>query len=326
MFDARRREFITLIGGAAVWPITARGQQPAMPVVGFLGGGSPHPFAPAVAGFRSGLNEIGIVEGKTAAIEYRWAEGRYDRLPTLADELVRRPVAAILASGGELPTRAAMAATSIIPIVFTYVGDPVAAGLVASLNRPGGNVTGVNFFAAEAVTKQLGLLREVVPAASIIAVLVNPASDVISKDLQVGTRSVGIQLRVLGAATEYEVEETFASFAQHRPDALLIQAEPFLVGRYSQIASLATQHMIPTICASRAFATAGGLMSYGASAPDAYRQAGIYVGRILKGEKPADLPVAQSTRFELVINLKTAKALSIALPTTLLAIADEVIE
>jgi putative ABC transport system substrate-binding protein len=323
----KRRDFIRLLGGAAAaWPLATRAQQAVMPVVGFLGGGSSNAFAAAVAGFRRGLNEIGIVEGKTAAIEYRWAEGRYDRLPALADELVRWPVATILASGGELPTRAAMAATSTIPIVFTYVGDPVAAGLVASLNRPGGNVTGVNFFAAEAVTKQLGLLREVVPAATIIAVLVNPATDVVSKELQAGAQSAGMQLRVLGVSAQHEIDETFASFAQHRPDALLIQAEPFIVGQYSQIASLAMRHMIPTISASRGFATAGGLMSYGASAPDAYRQAGIYVGRILQGKKPADLPVVQSTRFELVINVKTAKALGIAPPPTLLALADEVIE
>jgi putative ABC transport system substrate-binding protein len=322
----RRRGFISLLGGAAAWPLAARAQQPAMPIVGFLGGGSPHPFAPAVAGFRRGLNEIGIVEGKTAAIEYRWAEGRYDRLPALADELVRWPVAAILASGGELPTRAAMAATSIIPIVFTYVGDPVAAGLVASLNRPGGNVTGVNFFAAEGMTKQLGLLREVVPAATIVAVLVNPTTDVVSKDLQVGTESVGMQLRVLGVSAERDIEETFASFAQHRPDVLIIQAEPFIAGQYSKIASLAIQHMIPTISASRGFAIAGGLMSYGASATDAYRQAGLYVGQILKGKKPADMPVVQSTRFDLVINLKTAKLLALEIPSNLVGLADEVIE
>jgi putative ABC transport system substrate-binding protein len=325
----KRREFITLVGGAAAWPLAVRAQQPALPVIGWLGAGSPDTLADRVTAFRKGVNETGLVEGRTVAIEFRWAEGRVDRLPALAAELVRRPVAAILASGGTLPTRAAKAATSTLPIVFTTNNDPVAAGLVASLNRPGGNVTGVNSMAGETGAKQLGLLHELVPAAATMGLLVNPkspAADASVRDLQMAVRSLGLQLRVLRAGTEREIDEVFAGFAQRHPDVLLVQNDPFFGNQRNQIASLAARNTIPTIYASRDFAAAGGLMSYGASSLDGYHQAGIYIGRILKGEKPADLPVVQSTKFELVINLQTAKALGLTVPPTLLAIADEVIE
>jgi putative tryptophan/tyrosine transport system substrate-binding protein len=324
----KRRAFITLLGGAAAWPVAARAQQP-MPVIGWLGSGSPDAFAHVAAAFRKGLTEAGFVEGKNVAIEYRWAEGQYDRLPAMATDLVRRPVAVILASGGIPPTLAAKAVTSTISIVFTASANPVAAGLVASLNRPGGNVTGVNFLVAELVTKQLGLLRELVPAAAMIAILVNPnspAADPIVRDLQMAARSLGLRLRVLTASTEGDIDEVFATFGQQPTDALLVQTEPFLTGRRGQIVALTARHAIPTISGVHEFATAGGLVSYGASATDAYRQAGVYVGRILKGEKPADLPVVQSSKFELVINLKTAKALDLTVPDKLLALADEVIE
>jgi putative ABC transport system substrate-binding protein len=327
----RRREFITFLGGAAAaWPMVARAQQPAMPVIGWLGSGSSDAFADQVTAFRKGVNQAGFVEGQNVAIEYHWAEGEYDRLPALAAGLVRRPVAVILTSGGVRPTLAAKTATSRIPIVFLNGGsDPVAAGLVASFNRPGGNVTGVNFLAGDLVTKQLALLRELVPAAIMIAMLVNPNSpvdDPIGRDLQIAVRSLGLQLRVLTASTERGIDEVFASFGQQPADALLVQTEPFLSGRRGQIVALATRHAIPTISSVNAFAKAGGLISYGASATDAYRQAGVYVGRILKGEKPADLPVVQPVKFDLVINLKTAKAIRLEIPPTLLARADEVIE
>jgi putative tryptophan/tyrosine transport system substrate-binding protein len=326
----KRRAFITLLGGAASWPLAASAQQPALPVVGWLGSGSPDALAGQVAAFRKGLSEASFVEGLNVTIEYRWAEGEYDRLPALAASLVRHPVAVILASGGNLPTLAAKTATSTTPIVFLHGGsDPVAAGLVASFNRPGGNVTGVNFLAAELVTKQLSLLRELVPAATMIAMLVNPNSpiaDPTAGDLQMAARSLGLQLRVLTASTEHSIDEVFASFGQQPADALLVQTEPFLGIRRGQIAALATRYVIPTISSLEGFAAAGGLITYGASATDAYRQAGIYVGRILKGEKPGDLPVLQPTKFKLVINLKTAKALGLTVPDRLLALADELIE
>jgi putative tryptophan/tyrosine transport system substrate-binding protein len=286
-------------------------------------------LAGSVAAFLNGLNEAGFVEGKNVMIEYRWDEGQSDRLPALATEFVRRSVAVILASGGPRPTRAAKTATSTIPIVFTAQSDPVATGLVVSLNRPGGNVTGVYSLANEIGTKQLGLLREVAPAANMIALLVNPESpgaDIISKDVQIAVRSLGLRLRVLSASTERDLDQVFASLGQERPDAILVQPDSFL-GRWRvQIAAMAVRHAIPTIANSPDFAAAGGLMSYGASGPDVYHQAGLYVGRILKGAKPADLPVVQPIKFQLVINLKTAKALGLTIPETLLATADQVIQ
>ncbi|HEY4406055.1 MAG TPA: ABC transporter substrate-binding protein [Xanthobacteraceae bacterium] len=327
----RRRDFITVIGGAAAgWPLVARAQQAAMPVIGWLGTGWADTDSGQAAAFRNGLNEAGFVDGKNVTIIYRWEEGQYDRLPALAADLVRRPVTVIFASGGPRPTRAAKSATSIIPIVFTAATDPVATGLVASLNRPGGNVTGAYSLASELGTKQLGLLREIVPAASIIALLVNPnspGSEAVSKDLQVAVRALGLQLRVLSAGDESELDGVLASLVQQRPEAFLIQADAFLIRRNIQIASAAAQLAVPTISGGGGgFASAGGLMTYGAGSADTPHQAGVYVGRILKGEKPADLPVVQSTKFDLVINLKTAKALGLTVPPHLLAIADKVIE
>jgi putative tryptophan/tyrosine transport system substrate-binding protein len=324
-----RRAFITLLAGAAAWPLAAHAQQPAMPVIGWLGTGWPDTSTSQIAAFRNGLSEAGFVEGKNVAIEQRWEEGRYDRLSALAADLVRRSVTVILASGGPRPTRAAKSATSTIPIVFWAATDPVATGLVASLNRPGGNVTGAYSLSSELGAKQLGLLRELVPAASIIDLLVNPntpGAGAVSKDAQIAGHALGLQLRVLNAGSERDLDEVFASLAQQRPDALLVQADAFLLRQDVQILSAAARHAIPTMSGTRDFAAAGGLMSYGASTGDAVHQAGLYVGRILKGEKPADLPVVQSTKFELVINLKTAKAFGLAVPPNLLAIADEVIE
>ena len=325
----KRREFITLLGGAAAaWPVVARAQQAAMPVIGWLGSGSQSEFRRQVAAFLRGVAETGFVEGKTVAIEYRWAEGQYDRLPTLAGDLVRQSVAVILSSGGIRPALAAKSATSSIPIVFlSGGGDPVAAGLVASFNQPGGNLTGVNFLANNIVTKQLSLLHELVPEAKKFGVLVNPDSvgDFTVRDLSAAVERLGLQLVVLTATSEREIDEVFASLSD-KPDALIIQTEPFISGRLQQIAALTAREAIPAIYTSRQFTSAGGLISYGADNRDAYRQAGIYVGRILKGAKPADLPVQQPTKFELVFNLKTAKALGLAVPPSLLAIADEVIE
>jgi putative tryptophan/tyrosine transport system substrate-binding protein len=330
----KRREFITLVGSATVapWflgPRAARAAQPAMPVVGWLGTGWGDAALDQVPAFGKGLNEAGFVEGKNVAIEYRWEEGQYDRLPALAADLVRRPVTVILAFGGPRPTNAAKSATSTIPIVFTAATDPVATGLVASLNRPGGNVTGAYSLANELGTKQLGLLRELVPAAKMIALLVNantPGADALSKDVQIAVRSLGLQLKLLRAGSERDLDMVFARLAQQRPDALLVQADAFLIHRRTQIAAAAAQHAIPTIAGSHDFAAAGGLMNYGTSAAEAPHQAGLYVGRILKGEKPANLPVVQSTKFDFVINLQTAKALGLTVPPNLLAIASEVIE
>jgi putative ABC transport system substrate-binding protein len=326
----KRRTFITLVGGAAVaWPLAARAQQRAMPVIGWIGTGWADISSGQMAGFRKGLNEAGFVEGKNLRIEYRWEEGRYDRLPVLAAELVRLPASVIFASGGPRPTSAAKSATSTIPIVFWAATDPVATGLVASLSRPGGNVTGVYNLANELGTKQLGLLRELVPAASMIALLVNPntpGADVISKDIQTAVRSLGLRLAVLSAGTESELDVVFAKLAQRRPDALVVQADAFLLRQRVQIASMAARQAIPTISGGLDFAAPGGLMSYGASGLDAHHQAGLYVGRILKGEKPANLPVVQSTKFELILNLKTDKALGLTVPPSLLAVTDEVIE
>jgi putative ABC transport system substrate-binding protein len=324
----RRREFIAGLGGAtAAWPLTARAQQRAMPVIGFLNSGSPDGYAPMADGFRQGLKESGYVEGRNVTIEYRWAGGQYDRGPPLAAELVRRQVAVIVANTpGVL---AVMAATKTIPIVFTMSSDPVQIGLVASLSRPSGNVTGVTQLNMEVASKRLELAHQLAPMATIIAVLVNPSNpntEAFVSDLQAAARTLGLQLDVLHASTERDFDTVFAALSGLRPGALLIGSDSFFVGRSEQLAALALRHAVPAIFQNRDFVAAGGLISYGASVPDSYRLAGIYTGRILKGEKPADLPVQQSTRIELVINVTTAKALGITIPETLLATADEVIQ
>jgi putative tryptophan/tyrosine transport system substrate-binding protein len=326
----KRRQFITLLGGAAVaWPLAARAQPPAMPVIGFLSSGTPQTFAPYVAAFRKGLNETGHVDGQTVAIEYRWAEANYDRLTALSAELVRRPVAVIFASGGVLTAHAAKAATATIPIVYTGGGDPVKLGLVPSLNRPSGNITGVNFLANELGAKRLELLQQVVPKATLIGFLVNPLgrnAEFETSDMQEAARALGRQAVVLRASIAGDLETAFTTLAQRRAGALVVAGDPFFDTQRNQIVALAARHALPTMYFLHGFVTAGGLMSYGASITDAYRQAGIYAGKILNGTKPADLPIVQPTKFELVINLKTAKTLGLEVPPSLLAIADEVIE
>jgi putative ABC transport system substrate-binding protein len=323
-----RRQFITLLGGAAAaWPLAASAQQAAMPVVGFLNSASPGGYVPMVAAFRQGLKEGGYVESQNVAVEYRWAEGQYDRVPLIALELVDRRVAVLVANTpGVLAVKAAITTT---PIVFTTAGDPVQIGLVGSMSRPGGNVTGATTLGFELASKRLELAHELVPTASIIAALINPAnnaSETQLRELQAATRTLGLQLRVAHASSERDFDMIFANLAQLRPGALVISTDAFFISRNEQLATLAVRHALPAIFQDHAFAAAGGLMSYGGSLPETYRQAGIYTGRILKGEKPANLPVVQSTRFELIINLKAAKALGLDVPQTLLATADEVIE
>jgi putative tryptophan/tyrosine transport system substrate-binding protein len=326
----KRREFITLLGGAAAaWPLAARAQQPAMPVIGFLNSQSPDGFMEPLRGFRQGLKEAGYIEGENVAIEYRWAENQTDRLPALAAELVRRQVAVITTMGSS-PALAAKSATTAIPIVFNVGDDPVRVGLVASLARPGGNLTGINFFASELAAKRLELLRDLVPAATRVAVLVNPAEARITeatlRDVKAAARGMGLQIQVLNVSTSREINAAFATLAQERPDALFVGGGPFFTARRVQLAQLAARYAVPAIFPQRQDAEVGGLMSYGASVTDAWRQVGVYTGRILKGAKPADLPVVQASKFELVINAETARMLGLTVPDKLLVAADEVIE
>jgi ABC-type uncharacterized transport system substrate-binding protein len=324
----RRREFITLLGGAATRPLAARAQQPALPVIGFLHSSSLEPFR--LRAFRQGLKDAGFIEGENVAVEYRWADSQIDRLPALAAELVQRRVALITASGGMPSILAAKAATTTIPIVFAIADDPVRLGLVASLARPSGNLTGINFFGTELAAKQLELLRELVLGAIRIAVLVDRTNatntETTVRGVEAAAPAKGLQIQVLNASNSREVDAAFETLASERPDALLVGSTAFLFDRRVQLAQLAARHAVPAIYVNRLFAEVGGLMSYGASLGDAFRQVGIYAGRILKGAKPADLPVVQSTKFELVINAPTARMLGLTVPPTLLATADEMIE
>jgi len=325
-----KREFITLLGGAAAWPVAARAQQPAMPVVGLLDQRSPDELEDRLRGFRQGLKDSDFVEGQNVAIDYRWAQNKEDRLPELAADLVRRRVAVIAATGGIGPTLAAKAATTTIPVVFIVSDDPVRLGLVASLARPGGNLTGINFFNVELTAKRLELLRELVPATTRVAVLINPANteytETTVREVGAAARTIGLQIQVLNASTSREIDAAFATIVRERPDALFVGNDAFFNARRVQLALLAGRHGVPAILSDREYAEAGGLMTYGSNIVDVYRQVGVYAGRILKGAKPADLPVVQSTKFELVINAQTARMLGLPVPDKLLATADEVIE
>ena len=326
----RRREFITLVGGAASWPLAARAQPPAMPVIGFLSVTFAHEQRHWLVAFREGLHETGFVEGENVLIEYRWAEGQYNRLPELASDLIRRHVGVIVAPPSGPAALAAKGATMTIPIVFSVGEDPVKLGLVASLSRPGGNATGINFLIVELAAKRLGLLRELLPKAARIGLLVNPSNvgNTVTtvKDVEAAATAMGLQIQVLNASNSDEIDSAFATLVSDRADALLLGPDSFFNSRRVQIAILAAHHMVPVVYTVRDYAEAGGLMSYGTDLTNSVRQQGVYAGRILKGAKPADLPVVQSTKFELVINLRTAKAFGLEVPATLLARADEVIE
>jgi putative ABC transport system substrate-binding protein len=327
----KRREFITLLGGGSLaWPLTARAQQPTRPVIGFLGSESPDLYAGRLRAFRQGLSDSGYVEGQNVTVEYRWAEGQYDRFPALLADLVRRKVTVIAAVAGTPPALAAKTATTTIPIVFVTAGNPIAVGLVASLNRPGGNITGVTSMGVELGPKQLEVLRELVPSATIIALLVNPTNptvtETLSRDMQGAAGILGLQLHILHASTERDFDMVFATLPRLRAGALVIGSDPFFNSRSEQLVALAMRHAVPAMYPFREYAIAGGLISYGDSIADAFSRVGVYTGRILKGEKPAELPVQQSTKVEMFINLKTAKVLGLEVPTTLLARADEVIE
>jgi len=326
----KRREFLGTLGAASVWPLVARAQQPAMPVIGYLNAYSPDGQSERLRGFRQGLAETGYVEGVSVAIEYRWAEDQFDRLPAPAAELARREVAMIAATGSLLSALAAKAATTTIPIVFLVAEDPVRVGLVTSFARPGGNLTGINFLSAELVAKRLELTRELVPGMAHVAVLVNPAnalnSETTLRDAQAAARAIGLQIQVINAGSSREINAAFANLARERPDALFVGGEGFFNNRRVQLVNLASRHALPATYADRVFPEIGGLMSYGTNIIDAYRQLGSYAGRVLKGTKPADLPVVQASKFELVINAETARMLGLTVPPSLLAIADEVIE
>ena len=327
----QRRHFIALLGGAAAtWPFAARAQRPSLPVIGFLGSASPDEYTIRLRAFRQGLKDAGYVEGENVVIEYRWAEAHTDRLPALAAQLVNRQAAVIVAAGGTASALAAKAATASVPIVFGIAADPVAIGLVASLNRPGGNVTGVTSLNVEVGPKRLELVRELLPSATIMAVLVNPATPALAEPftraLQAAAGALGLQLHVLHASKEDEFDTVFATLAQLRAGALIIAPDNFFTAQSKQLAALSLRHAVPAIYQFDEFAAAGGLMSYGSSETEYYRLVGIYAGKILKGEKPGDLPVQQSTKVELIINLRTAKALGLAVPMSLLGRADEVIE
>ena len=327
----RRREFLGVVGGAAAaWPLVARAQQTAMPVIGFLNPTLADSNSDRMRAFRLGLKDTGFVESENVTIIYRWAENQIERLPELAADLVTRRVAVIVTIGGATPALAAKDATTTIPIVFAVAEDPVRLGLVASLARPGANLTGINFFNAETVAKRLELLRELVPAATRVAVLVNPANarttETTLREVEAAARAIGLRIQFFNVSTSQEIDTTFATFAHERPDALFVGGDPLFTNRRVQLAHLATLHKIPAIYASREHAEAGGMMSYGTNFLDTYRQVGIYAGRILKGAKPVDLPVVQSTKFELVINHQTARMLGLTVPSSLLARADEVIE
>jgi putative tryptophan/tyrosine transport system substrate-binding protein len=327
----KRREFITLLGGTAVgWPLAASAQQPAMPVVGFIHVGPADAIAHFVAAFRKGLNEAGYAEGQNVAVEYHQVGSQYDRLQAVIADLVHRQVAVIVTPGGAIHALAAKAATATIPIVFSIGEDPVQFGLVTSLARPGGNATGINSFSREVVTKRLRLLNDLVPKAARIAVLVNPINTATAeptiRDVHEAATTIGLKIQILNAATIDEIDATFATLARERPDALYVAPDAFFTSRRSQFATLTARDRIPAAYSQREFVSAGGLMSYGTDTPDMFRQMGVYTAKILKGAKPADLPVVQATKFELVINLKTVEALGLTVPPSLLAIADEVIE
>jgi putative ABC transport system substrate-binding protein len=325
----RRREFIATLTGAALWPLYALAQQSAVPVIGFLSSASPKPYAGRVAGFRKGLSETGYTDGQNVAIQFCWAQGQYDRLPLFAADLVRQNVAVIVSSGGDVAALAAKAATSSIPIVVVSGSDPVKAGLVASFNRPGGNITGASFVATELETKRLELIRDLVPTAAVIGILINPtnpAAESRSKDLQIAARTLDRDIHLVNVSNEGDLEEAFATLTRQPAGALLVSIDSFFTSQRDRLVALAARYTLPTIYPWREFVEADGLMSYGPVINEVYRQAGIYTGRILKGEKPADLPFVRPTKFELVINLKTATALGLTIPPLVLGRADEIIE